>query len=58
MEKSFQQLPTNTAVDTGEEIVLEVLSILAIATAEIRQKQPSEFISDKIFFVLLLTLIQ
>jgi hypothetical protein len=58
MEKSFQQLPTNTPVDTGEEIVLEVLSILAIATAEVKQKQPSELIPEESFFVLLLTLIQ
>jgi hypothetical protein len=42
MKQSFEQLPTDTPVGKSEAIMLEVFSILTIATAEIKQILPSE----------------
>ena len=42
MKQFFEQLPTDTPVCTNEAIMLEVFSILTIATAEIKQILPSE----------------
>lgn len=47
MSQSFNQLPADTSVKANENIMLEVLSILTIATAETKQKLPSELIQDK-----------
>lgn len=47
MSQSFNQLPADTSVKTNENIVLEVLSILTIATAETKQRLPSELIQDR-----------
>ena len=51
MKESFERIPVSAPADKGEAIMLEILSILAIATAEIKQKQLSEYIPDwSIFF--------
>lgn len=47
MRQSFDQLPTDPSVNANGIIILEVLTILTIATAEIKQKLPSELIWDK-----------